>query len=102
MLEKTEEQKFVGWVHGQGGQCLKLVIDGQRGWPDRTVYLDGHVLHFEFKTPRGRVRADQVKRINWLNGHGYFAQVVTSCEEAKGWVQWKQDCEPTSWKLSIF
>lgn len=68
-MEKQEERKFRLWCERQGYLCLKLAITGRRGWPDRTVITPEVVLFMEFKTPTGRLSAQQVYWIELLAGY---------------------------------
>ena len=83
MLEKQIEDEFVAWLHEQGGLCLKLTEEGQRGFPDRTCIFDGKVIFLEFKAPGGNTSWPQKRRIESLRGHGVGAWVVDSVEAAK-------------------
>lgn len=66
MLEKTLERKCVNWIEGRGGACLKVHIDGQRGFMDRLVLLDGLVCFVELKIPGGKGRLSP-QQIEWMN-----------------------------------
>ena len=48
-LEKHTEEKFVAWCQANKWECLKLRIDGQNGFPDRTVITPWGVFFVEFK-----------------------------------------------------
>lgn len=58
-LEADIENGFVAYAESLGCKALKLRIDGQNGWPDRTVLTPYGVLFFEFKQLKGRTRAMQ-------------------------------------------
>lgn len=55
MLESRVERALVREVKRRDGVCLKLVMLGRRGFPDRTcLFPGGRVLFVETKAP-GRV-----------------------------------------------
>ncbi len=47
-LESTLETDIVNWVEDQGGRAVKLKVDGERGFPDRTIFMpDGRMIFVE-------------------------------------------------------
>ena len=40
-LEADFEKQVVKWVEDRGGICKKVKVEGERGWPDRSIYLPG-------------------------------------------------------------
>lgn len=83
MLEATIEDAFVSHAEAKGCQALKLRIDGQNGWPDRTVITSKGVLFFEFKQKRGRSRAMQRFWRKVLAGLGHTIHVPRAVGEAE-------------------
>ena len=83
MSEADIENQFVDHVKSLGYLALKLRIDGQNGWPDRTVITDRGVMFFEFKTPQGRLSAAQGRWMRSLRRLGYKTDTATSLNQAK-------------------
>ncbi len=93
-LESALEQRCVQRIEDLGGQALKLVIPGVRGFPDRTVLthgvpnlgIPGHVFFAEFKRLKsGRVSAQQERWHKILTGLGfgvYFIETDAEFEAA--------------------
>lgn len=83
--EAKVESEIVAWAVANGGLALKLKIDGERGFPDRTILLPGGLVIFlEVKKPKGGVVSQQqVQWIERLRKLGFVAAVVTSLAEAK-------------------
>lgn len=67
MLESDLERQVVEWVESKGGRCLKLKLDNQRGFMDRTIWLPGGLtVEVELKIPGGGgVRS--AHQIEWMN-----------------------------------
>lgn len=82
-LERDAEDRFVLWIAQQGFRCWKLRIDGQNGFPDRTVTTDRGTIFFEFKRPGEHLRPEQVRVIQMLRESGAVVCVVYSLAEAK-------------------
>jgi len=83
MTEAQIEQDFVDYAHAMGCRPLKLRIDGEDGFPDRTVLTpDGGVLFVEFKRPGGRLRPQQKQWLARLQSLGHPAIVATSVQQA--------------------
>lgn len=83
-IESEIEAAFVAYAEARGCQALKLRIDGQNGFPDRTVLMpDRRVLFFEFKRPGGKLRPMQ--RVWWmtLESLGHRVHAPESFSEAK-------------------
>lgn len=85
-LEAHIEDEFCNWVDQQGGVALKLQIDGQRGFPDRTILLDGYVCFIEFKRPRGRLSQHQKDWISRLEDRGFQVAVCDNVADAMEFV----------------
>lgn len=61
-LESSLEERCVRRVEALGGLALKLQINGTRGFPDRTVLIEGHTIFVEFKRSKGGVVSTQQNR----------------------------------------
>jgi hypothetical protein len=83
MSEQRIEQQFVRWCERNQLPCLKLVLQGQRGWPDRTILLpSGRIAVIEFKTDDGVVSPQQRYWLERLTQLGFANGVARSKEEA--------------------
>ena len=52
--EALIESRFRAWCAANGHQCLKLILESRRGFPDRTVITrEGKTAYIEFKRPGG-------------------------------------------------
>mgnify|MGYP002134162029 CR=1 FL=1 len=52
--EAIVENAFRRWCEANGHRCLKLTLEGRRGFPDRTVITaNGRTAFVEFKRPGG-------------------------------------------------
>lgn len=74
MLEKESslEERCVRRVEQLGGLALKLQIPGVRGFPDRTVLIEGHTIFFEFKRAKGgRISSQQNRWAERLQDRGF-------------------------------
>ncbi len=92
MLEKDIEEQVCKWVEDRGGQCLKLKIEGERGFPDRMILLPAIVsrgesyevsMFVELKRPGGEVSPHQAKWIEKLTTLGQAARVCYSLDDVK-------------------
>ena len=73
-LESKIEEKFVRWCENQGWECLKLRIDGQKGFPDRTILRPSGLVTFcELKRPGGTTSAQQDEWLRKLQALGFGA-----------------------------
>lgn len=78
-LECSLEERCVQQVERLGGLALKLQIPGVRGFPDRTVLMEGRVFFVEFKRSKGGVVSTQQRR--WhdrLRRLGFYCATVDS------------------------
>lgn len=74
-LESQLEARCVAKVEAAGGLALKLRPPTGMGFPDRLVFLRGHVWACEFKRPKkGVVSAQQLawRRLLTLAGFGVY------------------------------
>lgn len=77
MTEAELEKECVKLVEAAGGEALKLRIDGQNGFPDRTVLMPyGRWFMVEFKRPGGVLSAKQRHWCQRLIDLGYDVYVV--------------------------
>lgn len=85
-LERDIEDEIVRYVEEElGGRALKLKIDGDRGFPDRTLLLpDAVVLFIETKKPKtGRLSPNQRRWKKTLSGLGFTVRTCTTLAGAK-------------------
>lgn len=83
-LEAKEERRFVHHCKSLELEALKLRIDGQDGFPDRSVFHDGRTIFFEFKRARtGKLRPQQRRWKKRLEQLGFEVIVPTSFEQAR-------------------
>jgi hypothetical protein len=82
--EAIIEDEIVALAKRLGGVALKLVLAGEKGFPDRTILLPGGVVLFvEVKEPNGgKVSEHQKRWIAKLHALGFAATVVCSVDEA--------------------
>jgi hypothetical protein len=80
MRESTFERATCARLEKLGAVCIKVGFDG---WPDRLV-LVGEGVHYwiEFKQERGRLRANQILRIEHLRSIGDTVYVCKSQRDA--------------------
>lgn len=84
MLESELEDEVVEWVKTRGGYALKLKIENEQGWPDRTLFLPGATIALpELKRPNGRRRHMQKLWVRRLAALGFQIDFCTSLEEVK-------------------
>jgi len=89
MIESDIEKKLVVWCSAQSWECLKLRIDGENGFPDRTIITPKGVYFIELKRPGGKLRARQRVWLDKLTSLGHLAACFDSFEEAKKeLIQW--------------
>lgn len=83
-VEKDAEDDCVAWCKAQGGLAVKLKIEGERGFPDRTLLFPGGLALFvELKTPRGKTSKQQDKWIARLRELGFVCEVVRTLAECR-------------------
>ena len=71
MYENTLEKYLVDRVTEAGGLCIKLVDQGRKGFPDRTVVWELGRVHFiELKTLTGKLSPSQSRYIETLENKG--------------------------------
>lgn len=77
-LEITVEDYLVSEIEKRGGECLKLEVKGQRGWPDRLCILpEGLTFYVEAKRPKGgRLSIHQIERLDRLRALAQHHAVV--------------------------
>lgn len=82
-LESALELRCVAKVERLGGEALKLMIPGVRGFPDRTLLLPGGRVAFaEFKRLRtGKVSAQQREWAKTLERLGFGVYFIDTDAE---------------------
>jgi hypothetical protein len=81
MSELALEKTVCAWLAFQGYIPLKV---GWEGYPDRCVILGlGRHVWIEFKTEDGKLRPQQVNRIQKLHEIGEEVFIVTSLEDCQ-------------------
>lgn len=87
MTESDIERDFAKHCALRGCLCLKLQVDGQRGFPDRTVILpDGAVVFVELKTESGYASVHQEQWLLDLLHHGQHAAICYGLDDAKEYI----------------
>lgn len=83
-LEKHLEKRIVDYVGSLRGVAYKLRIDGENGFPDRSIFLPGgKLLLLETKTPIGRLSANQIDKIDRLTDLGFVVRTCDNWADAK-------------------
>jgi hypothetical protein len=83
MYETSIENYLVAGVEAKGGKCLKLVDQGRRGFPDRTVLMPGgKIIFVETKTADGHVQSWQNRYHVALRDLGFRVEVLYTCVQA--------------------
>lgn len=86
-LESDLEKEVVNWVESQGGRALKLKIENERGFPDRTIIMPhGLIVFCELKRAgkRSKRYKQQEDMVKWLKRMGLPAAFCSTLEEVKG------------------
>ena len=84
MIEKEIEGQVVRYVESLGGRALKLRVDGENGFPDRTILLPNRSpLFLELKRPGGGLSPKQEKWLDDLLQLGHYVGVCWTFEQAK-------------------
>ena len=81
--EADIENAFVAYAESRGCEALKLRVDGQNGFPDRTVLTPFGVIFIEFKRPKGRMSQAQWRWRKVLQALGFEVITTTSLRSAK-------------------
>ena len=69
-----------------GITARKLMVKGERGWPDRTMLAGpGQIICIEFKSPVGKLSPQQIKLIRELREAGVPVLETSCLETAKSW-----------------
>jgi hypothetical protein len=92
--ESYVEAHLVKSVVALGGICLKLKLDGQRGWPDRMVVWPCGAVHFvELKTRSGKLSKQQQAWHARLESLRQPCYVLWSVGEVQAYLDWCQEEE---------
>lgn len=86
VTESDIENAFVTYAKGRGCIAVKLRIDGQNGFPDRTVLTTEGVFFAEFKTPSGRLRPMQRVWKKLLESLGFVVLTPRRVGEAEDYL----------------
>ena len=87
MTERQLEQYLCKNILHIGGLCIKLEAQGIKGWPDRTILMDGKTYFVEVKKPEGGVVSHQQRYwLKELPKRGYDARIIRTKEEADAFV----------------
>jgi len=85
-LESQFESEMVEWAKTEGGRALKLKLENERGFPDRTLILPyGGIAFPELKRAKGSTKKyEQQKRmVEWLQAMGFPSEFCSTLEEVK-------------------
>lgn len=85
-VESELEREVAEWAKTEGGRALKLKIENERGFPDRTIILPYGVIAFpELKRPRGSTKKyeQQKQMVAWLKSMGFPAEFCQTLDEVK-------------------
>jgi hypothetical protein len=85
-IETDLEREVAEWALTEGGRALKLKIENERGFPDRTIILPYGVIAFpELKRTRGSTKKyEQQKRmVEWLKNMGFPSEFCRTLDEVK-------------------
>ncbi len=83
MIESDIENAFVEYAKDRGCLAVKLRVDGQIGFPDRSVFTPNGVFFIEFKKPGGRLSISQQAWISKIQEFGFQCFVIDELDEAK-------------------
>lgn len=86
MKEAKVEDALVDGIHELEGECLKLIILGWIGAPDRLVLLPkGRIIFVELKRPdaKGKLRAGQPRFHKMLRRLGFRVEVLWTIEQVE-------------------
>jgi len=85
-LESELEKAVCKWVESLGGRALKLKLENERGFPDRTIILPhGFIGFVELKRASGSTKKyeQQKRKVDWLKAMGLPAAFCSTLEEVK-------------------
>jgi hypothetical protein len=85
-IEADFEREVVKWAEGEGGRALKLKMENERGFPDRTIILPGGFIAFaELKRARGSSKKyeQQQRMIAWLKSMSLPAEFCCDLQAIK-------------------
>lgn len=96
VTEKEIEKYLVDLVEDNGGLCLKLELNGQRGFPDRTVlwpatdswpgFRPARTDFIEVKKSGGKISKQQDKWLEKLHSVNHTAVVLSSKKEVDEYI----------------
>lgn len=87
MIEKKVEDELRKRCEINGWQCLKLELNGVRGFPDRTILTPFGVFFVELKRPKGGVISPH--QMYWrgkIRGQEQTWKLVSSLDEVERFI----------------
>lgn len=79
--EGTIENYLAKRAKENGMLCYKTISPSRRGFPDRTLIGNGHVIFVELKSASGKLSESQKVRIKEMKEHGADVRVIASKQE---------------------
>lgn len=80
-LESDLEKQVVEWVSKRGGRCLKVKLENQRGFMDRTIWLpEGFNCWVELKIPGGNGKISPHQKL-WMVRALKLGQKAFFCDD---------------------
>lgn len=80
--ERKIEEKIITALEKRGFLVEWLMMRGERGWPDLSVFKDGLAMLIEVKKPGGRASANQLRKQAQLSKFGMTMLIVDNVETA--------------------
>lgn len=81
-LEADIETRLIAGIHDRLGLCLKIMLAGMTGFPDRTCLLPGGRLVFvELKKPGGRLSKRQILWHATLRQLGFRVEIIWNFQQ---------------------
>lgn len=87
MKESPIERHLCKLIAKAGGRAYKWVSPGNKGVPDRLVFLHGAVFLIETKATNGRLSTMQKVQQRMLAKQGQYVNVLSSKEAVSEWVE---------------
>lgn len=81
MTEKQIEQYFIEKARYYDGEAFKLVIQGGKFFPDRTLFIFNKIFFVEFKTISGVISQGQRIKFKYLEKLGHPVYIIKSREQ---------------------
>lgn len=87
MRESPIERHLCKLVSKAGGRAYKWVSPGNKGVPDRLVFLHGVIFLVELKATNGKLSTMQKIQHKVLEALGHHVAVLSSKEQVSEWVE---------------